>query len=365
MSNDLYVAAGGGGDALAALMLCRALGGSNSAPTVASYSWDRYLIDPAPGPRQVQDFVGLRQLTEHAWEVTADSNLAAGGVSGLTVLARHTPARFMVMDPARGAAGLRQQLREVIDHLSVDRVTLVDVGGDVAAHGSEASLLSPLGDALALAATAELPVPTDVAVIGPGLDGELPDDELRNALVAMGADVRKLRIAHVRPFLPALEHHPSEATMLVAAAAMGASGRAEIRDKGALVSLTDHSTDAFLTSSDSVLERNAIAQKLIATESFDQAEAITREICGRTELDHERRKSEMLAHRRTGDPSAEELRSRLREYREAAAARGADFVSFRRLTEVLGLHRYDPTRMRALVGDLAFHELPLCRISLR
>jgi hypothetical protein len=362
MNTALYVAAGGGGDALAALMLARAIEDDGRLPTVVSYSWDRYLIDPAPGPRHVRDFEGLRRLTDHTWQVIADSGLRAGGTSGLSLLARHTPARFVLMDPALGAVGIRQQLRELIDHLSVDQVTLVDVGGDVAAHGDEATLLSPLADSLALAAVVELPVPAVVAIVGLGLDGELPEDRVRDDLLGIGAETRKLAAVHVRPYLSTLEHHPSEATMLTAAAALGVTGRAEIRDKGALVALHARSADAFLAAPDAVLGLNTVAQKLTDTQSLDQADTITREVCGHTELDHERRKAQALAHHRPPEPGAAELRARFQEYRRAAASRGADLVSFRRLTEVLGMRHYDPPSMRALIGDFAFPDLPLCRI---
>jgi hypothetical protein len=67
----LFVAAGGGGDALASLLLSRQLGTSGQVPIVASYSWDRRILDPLPGPRSVTDFEGVRQLTPHNVEVIA------------------------------------------------------------------------------------------------------------------------------------------------------------------------------------------------------------------------------------------------------------------------------------------------------
>ncbi|MBA3906981.1 MAG: DUF1152 domain-containing protein, partial [Pseudonocardiales bacterium] len=54
----LYVAAGGGGDAIAAHAIARAMH-DDRAPAVASYSWDRFVLDPAPGPRRVEDFDDL------------------------------------------------------------------------------------------------------------------------------------------------------------------------------------------------------------------------------------------------------------------------------------------------------------------
>jgi hypothetical protein len=57
------------------------------------------------------------------------------------------------------------------------------------------------------------------------------------------------------------------------------------------------------------------------------------------------------------------MRKRLHQYLHDAAVRGATLVSFRRLTEVLGKHHYDPPAIRSLIGNLAIPNLPLCRIA--
>ncbi len=59
----LIVAAGGGGDAVAAAMLDTALHGGGDHAVILTFSWDRLLIDPVPGPRGADDFTGLEQLT--------------------------------------------------------------------------------------------------------------------------------------------------------------------------------------------------------------------------------------------------------------------------------------------------------------
>lgn len=363
MTRPVYLAAGGGGDALAALIIRHAIEPAGAPPVVLSYSWDRYILDPTPGPRSPLDFADLGKLTETCWEVTARSRLLTGGISGLALLAQHTQARFVLMDPTRGAVGIRQQLRELIDLLSADSVMLVDVGGDVAAHGNEPTLLSPLGDSLALAALAELPVPTNAAVLGLGLDGELPETDIRADLAAAGASSLTLGPEEVKPYLAALEHHPSEATMLVAAAATHVRGLAEIRDKGALVHLTPASAEAYLIPSERLTNLNRVAQALQSSRSFAEAEATTTALCGRTELDHERRKARALAHNRPAELPAADLRNRYEDYRHAAAARGVDFVSFRRLAEIIGMHRYQPPAIRELIGGSAFEHLPLCRLK--
>ncbi|MEV0438494.1 DUF1152 domain-containing protein [Streptomyces spectabilis] len=66
----LIIAAGGGGDAVAAAMLHAALYAADDEPAlILTYSWDRLIIDPVPGPRAPSDFTGLHQLTPHVWAV--------------------------------------------------------------------------------------------------------------------------------------------------------------------------------------------------------------------------------------------------------------------------------------------------------
>jgi hypothetical protein len=127
---------------------------------------------------------------------------------------------------------MREQVTELIEHFSVESVLLVDVGGDLIGIGTESDLRSPLADALALASLAHLPVPVRVAVAGPGLDGELSAAYVRSRCLMLGGElIGRLDGSDVEPCLPALAQHPSEATTLLAAAALGVVGRAEIREQ--------------------------------------------------------------------------------------------------------------------------------------
>jgi hypothetical protein len=164
---SLLVAAGGGGDALASLLMSRRLAADHS-PLVVSYSWDRRILDPLPGPRFAADFEEARQLTPRNLEITAKARLRSGGLSTLGLLAKTTTARFVLLDPRGGATSMRQQLVQLIETLSFESAVLVDVGGDVLATGVEAELRSPVADALSLAALTDFPVPVDIAVAGLG-----------------------------------------------------------------------------------------------------------------------------------------------------------------------------------------------------
>ncbi|WP_170047624.1 DUF1152 domain-containing protein [Couchioplanes caeruleus] len=362
MTTTLSVAAGGGGDALAALIADRVLNPGSSEQIVASFSWDRYILDPTPGPRTIQDFEGLVQHTRHVWEVTATSQLRTGGISGLAILAQHTEGRFFLLDPSRGADGIREQLADLAALASASSVTLVDVGGDIAASGLEPELSSPLADSLALAAVAGLSLPGQVVVGGPGLDGELSGDYVRARMARAGATNRRVTSPDVKAYVSVLDRHPSEATALLSAAALGIEGQAEIRDSAALVPLDAASADLLLADCRAVLAINQVAQALAGSRSFTEAEHATREICGRTELDHERRKAATLTRTAYRAPTATELQDRITAHRLRAVERGATLTSLRRLGEVAGLRTYEPKLIRAAAGDLAYDDVPLCRL---
>ena len=362
MTRTLLVAAGGGGDALAALFVARAQSVDGGRPVIATYSWDRYLLDPQPGPRTPADFQGLSQITPSNWEVLASSRLLSGARSTIPILARYTAARFVLLDPRNGAAGIRAQLGELAAATSATRIMLVDVGGDITAHGHEPELLSPLADSMTLAALDGLEIPSQVAVAGPGLDGELAAATVRQRCAQIGARTTRLLPVHVEPFLTALDHHPSEATTLLAAATLGIRGQAEIRDTAALVPVDDQSATIQTAEHQSILKINEIAQKMTTTRSLDEAENVTIAIRQHSELTHERRKAQNQP-RNSAAPEPAELASRYARYRHDAISRGVSLLTFRRLAEVIGLRDYDPSIIRSLAGPDAHPHLAICQLS--
>jgi hypothetical protein len=57
------------------------------------------------------------------------------------------------------------------------------------------------------------------------------------------------------------------------------------------------------------------------------------------------------------------MQRRLQEYWLSAATRGITLATFRRLTEVIKLPRYDPHLIRSMAGLHADKRLALCRIG--
>lgn len=331
----LIVAAGGGGDAVAAAMLHAALYGDDGEPAlILTYSWDRLIIDPVPGPRSRADFLGLRQLTPHVRAVPGTATLKPPHAATLPRLAAELPHTFALIDPYAGAAGITLQLSEIITHFAPETIDLLDIGGDILAHGDEPTLRSPLADALTLAACARAEAPVRLLVAGPGLDGELPADLLRPRL---GPLITTFTPEHAQAILPVLTWHPSEATALLAATTLGARGLCEIRDAGLPVPLTAEGPTVHQVDLPAAFAANRLAQAVAATTTLDEAEARCRTVCGISEIDYERAKAQRQSEKRPTDAVPHDLLTQIKNFEQAAATRGISYTTIRRLAEALGL----------------------------
>lgn len=93
------------------------------------------------------------------------------------------------LDAGDGAHGLRWAFH----HLGVERIVLVDAGGDILASWQDEHVLSPMFDGMALRASVQLEVPPcTLFEFGPGTDGELDPERLREELLHPDVDCRPL-----------------------------------------------------------------------------------------------------------------------------------------------------------------------------
>jgi hypothetical protein len=345
----LFVAAGGGGDALAAVIVHSAFTGPRAEPPViATYAWDRLLVDPLPGPRDVESFTGLDQVGPRTFLVTGRSRPVPPAGSTLPRLASAIPVRLVLLDPYAGGQGMAAQVRDALSVFDVDRVVVVDVGGDVVARGDEPGLKSPLADALVLAACADLPVPADVVVAGVGLDGELTAGEVRERLRAVGGRVETVLGPRDAEGLGAVfGWHPSEATAMLVAAIVGARGVVEVRDGGMQIMLDDSCAEVWQCPARDLARASLLAPRLAGTATLGEVEDVVREVCGFCEIDHERAKAARLAGVPREPVGIEMIEERVAAFGAACARRGADFVTFRRLAEAAGFGGGDYERVRA------------------
>ena len=305
---------------------------------IATYAWDRLLVDPLPGPRGLGSFTGLRQVGPRTFLVEGRSLPVAPAGSTLPRLAAELPVRLALLDPYGGARGVAEQLRDAVSVFDIDRVLVVDVGGDVVACGDEAGLKSPLADTLALAASCDLPVPVDVAVAGVGLDGELPAEYVRHRLRAVGGGIDAvLRPPDVEELASLFEWHPSEATAMLAAAVAGARGIVEVRDSGTQITLDDTCVQVWRCPAGPLTQASPLASRLVGTATLDEVEDVVRDVRGFCEIDYERAKAAALMTDPRTSVDAEALEERVAAFGSACAGRGADFVTFRRLAEAVGV----------------------------
>ena len=182
----LVLAAGGGGDVITGSVLARPLE-LTEAPVLMSYSWDRLLFDPLPGPRTAAQIVGLRELAFNVRQVLPGTVTVQPGNSSLPRLASQLQAPLILLDPVDGAIGMSRQIRATAEHFGIQRVIVVDVGGDVLTDGRDPGLRSPLADQLTFAACALTDLAVDLVIAAPGLDGELPRGVVLDRLATLGA----------------------------------------------------------------------------------------------------------------------------------------------------------------------------------
>ncbi|MGI5411266.1 DUF1152 domain-containing protein [Streptomyces chartreusis] len=342
----LIVAAGGGGDAVAAAMLDAALYGDEDQAVILTYAWDRLLVDPVPGPRGPSDFTGLEPITSSVCAVPAEARPIAPAGSTLPRLAAELPRTFALIDPHHGAEGITRQLEELVSHLEPTSIDLLDVGGDILARGDEPTLKSPLADALTLAACCQVNARVRLLVAGPGLDGELPLDEVRSLL---GPLVVTLTAKDTEPVSSVLEWHPSEATGMIAATARGVRGICEVRDAGLLIPLTDDGPTVHEVDLDDALHRNELARAILSTATLDEVEALSREVCGYSEIDYERNKASWLKVQPAVVLDRDNILSQLARFEDESRSRGVTHTTFRHLTEILNLNGSQRDELRQLL----------------
>jgi hypothetical protein len=339
MRTAIAIAAGGGGDAVTAAMLARAMPELGIA-AILSYSWDRFMLDPSPGPRERADFDGLGDRGGVA-EVLQTAALRRG-TSTLPRLAGCIASPLLLLEAAAGANGLADLMSRAVTAFGADELVVVDVGGDILAEGHETTLRTPLADSLALAAAVQSGIATRVLVAGPGLDGELSPTEVGARLDKLGArQAGELTPQHAAPFAGVWSWHPSEANALLAAAASGWRGTVETQ-RAARVELTDTAPRVYEVDAATLVD-SSLAACLVSTTSLEQAEQRLRDRRGgRSELDIERRRAGN-GGAEVRMPSLESL-DVIDHYVELSA--GVDALTVRRVAEML--FAIDPPATEAL-----------------
>jgi hypothetical protein len=210
-------------------------------------AWERSPIDPRPGPRSLEEIRGGRPCGSAA-VLTEGGTVSLDGVEfSESRIAAHLGRPTLLLDITRGPAALAAGLAEAAAELGCDAMVMLDVGGDVLAHGHEPGLASPLCDAISMAAGLILTRSWDGslvgAVYGPGCDGELTPDEVLERITQLQSAGALLGAWGLTPEAcelveRAAEVVPTEASVQAVRCARGERGSAPIRGGRRTVELT-------------------------------------------------------------------------------------------------------------------------------
>ena len=301
---------GGGGDVVGALAVTKLLdnldmrgssaGEAEEEPvsrwTLGGVAWERSPIDPRPGPRSLEEIRGGRPCGSAAV-------LSEGGTTSLdgvefseSKMASHLGRPTLILDITRGPDALAIGLAEAAEELGCDTVVLLDVGGDVLAHGHEPGLASPLCDSIVLAAGIRLArqLPAIGAVYGPGCDGELTPEEILARITELQSAGALLGAWGLTPEAcdlveAAAQSVPTEASVMAVRCARGERGSVPIRGGRRTVELTPLGGLTFFFDPVAAAKSAVpLATAVSPAASLEEAHDALMDMGVRTELDLER-----------------------------------------------------------------------------
>ncbi len=294
----LVIGMGGGGDVVGALATAESVriydGGD---PVVGGVSWERRPIDPAPGPRRVDEIVDASELAPGVMLAGASTRVRDRDVYfAESRMAEFLGRETILIDIDAGPRAVAASLEAASAALGSDLLVLIDVGGDVLAQGDEPGLRSPLCDAVMLAAGAALAERGNrilAGIFGIGCDAELTPLEVLALLaeVAGGGGLcgaRGLTDPVASRLEGAMELVPTEASAQAVRAFRGASGTVPIRGGQRSVELTQAAALTFYLDVESTMRTcGRLANAVAGAESLAEANRALNDLGVYTELDYE------------------------------------------------------------------------------
>lgn len=287
---------GGGGDvvgALASARLCQSFGAEFRLGGVA---WERFPIDPYPGPRSIDQIIGGKPLGPAAVLADEKTTTPDGVPFAESRMAAFICSPTVLLDITGGPGAVADAISGAAESLGCDLCVLLDVGGDVLAHGDEPGLASPLCDAIMLAAGARVAerLPTIAAVYGAGCDGELTPAEVLDRIAELGRAGALIGAWGLTPVVAdqleaAAATVPTEASLMGVRCARGETGPVEIRGGRRSVELTPVGALTFYFDPAAAVEHAApLARAVAEADSLAGAQEALAALGVRTELDYER-----------------------------------------------------------------------------
>ena len=295
----LIIGIGGGGDIIGSIPLYLALHRIGVRAYLASIPWERYIVDPEPGPLSLESFYGAVEIRDNYGVIYGLSYAHHGKnliIPQASRVATTLNEKVIILDATKGFNGLYKGLKNVIEDYNVDVIVGVDVGGDVLAIGFEEELWSPLLDHLALSAlyhvSINLGVDTYIGVFGLGCDGEIPLSKLeeyfsRLAISGYFKGAIALTIEDVMVLKKVFKNAITEASKCPIEVFEGFIGIRSIRGGTRKITLSLASLMTLIFDVEGVYKHSAIASHLVNTRSIIEAKERLNDLGVYTELDLE------------------------------------------------------------------------------
>lgn len=289
----LFLAMGGGGDVAMAATLALAYERCGGKAIIGSILWERYVVDPLPGPISVNELFnvvekgyGYAILDKHTFALRGGRAVAPQAVNVSAILNKEVAA----FDVYSGSTGLAKALDVFRARYGVNEIIGVDVGGDAIAEGFEENLWSPLADAIVAAALSRLDN-TYIAIASPSADGELQLDYVEQRLrriARLGGYIGGYILSNkdLEVLRQILKKVTSEASTIPLKVVSTDLDIIVIRKESRSVKLSMMELAVFIL--DSVIAvRDSIARYVYETGSFDEAKEILNKLTVATEYDLE------------------------------------------------------------------------------
>ncbi len=294
----LVLGIGGGGDVVGALAVARLCESLGTPFALGGVAWERFAIDPTPGPTPIAEIRGGTRLGEAAVLADPSTTTAEGVPFCESRMAAFLDRATVLVDVTGGPRAAAEGIAAAAVELECDLAVCVDVGGDALAGGDEPGLASPLCDAVMLAAARRAAgriAPLGV-VFGAGCDAELTPDEVLERVARLGAEgawsgAWGLTPAVADELEAAAATVPTEASLMAVRCARGETGDVEIRGGRRRAHLSPVGALSFFFELELAIPVLPLTQAVEAAEDLEASRDALAEIGIRTELDYERERA--------------------------------------------------------------------------
>ncbi|MGC9182940.1 DUF1152 domain-containing protein [Caldisphaera sp.] len=293
--NVFIFGAGGGGDIVGAYHVSNKVKKAGGNTIVGSVVWERFAVDPYPGPIPLEMMVNVEPIGYSTAIVSSDSYALRYGMEvepQITKFVKTVGEKAIFIDLTKGTEGVIRGINDIAENYNIDVVIGVDVGGDILSLGCEENLWSPLADSISLSALYHINFDKALAVYGPGGDGELDT----NTILKYVSDISKqkglieimgMSYEDSELLENLIKNVYTEASLIPLLSFKGEYGNKMIRNNTRVVKLSPILSTSYLLDVDIVYNRSELPKLVNGTGGIGQANQALNDRCLYTELDLE------------------------------------------------------------------------------